>query len=254
MVSAPPLTRSLSGLAAEPAGEVVGIFEAGSDRGIGYCGGRSQRGLRRLQPQAIPERPQSQPGFPLQFSAEVVGVIAEIFGDSPKARGPTDVFAEFIEERSDRRRGGRRLVEQAGDDGENGRIVAQREPALAWDAGQLSVQLIERGRRQRAVGGATPAGCFGLVVEHEAERAALAGDGETVGCRLGNYKKVTGAGSAAATVDRLFTFAGQIENQLDVVVGVRCNLGVAVAVELQLPQDEAQSVNFDLLNQQRLPG
>ena len=54
-------------------------------------------------------------------------------------------------------------------------------------------------------------------------------------------------------MDSLHALAGQIENQLSVVVTVGRHFGVAVPVQLELAQDETQSVDFNFLNQQRTP-
>ncbi len=67
-------------------------------------------------------------------------------------------------------------------------------------------------------------------------------------------EQVSSVGAPPPRIDGLHTLAGQIENELSVVVTVGRNLGVAVPVQLELAQDETQSVDFNFLNQQRTPG
>lgn len=146
------------------------------------------------------------------------------------------------------------MFEEAGDNGEDGGIVGEGEPPLARDAGKQAVEFIESGGRQRTVRGADLARPFEFVVEHETKRAAAAGDREAVWHLGGNHKEVARAGAAAASLDRLHAFAREIENQLGERMAVRRDLGIAVAIELELAQDEAERVDFNFLDEKGTPG
>ena len=50
------------------------------------------------------------------------------------------------------------------------------------------------------------------------------------------------------SVDDLCSLPGEVEDELGVVVLMRFDLCLKMAVQLQLAQDEAQRVYFDLLN------
>jgi hypothetical protein len=86
------------------------------------------------------------------------------------------------------------------------------------------------------------------VVEHEAQWETFSGDRKAV-WRVGrDDEQVSSPGAPPPRIDSLHALAGQIENQLSVVVTVGRHLGVAVPVQLELAQDETQSVDFDFLN------
>ena len=86
------------------------------------------------------------------------------------------------------------------------------------------------------------------IVEHEAKRETFSGDRKAV-WRVGrDDEQVSSAGAPPPRMDSLHTLAGQIENELSVVVTVGRHLGVAVPVQLELAQDETQSVDFNFLN------
>jgi hypothetical protein len=98
------------------------------------------------------------------------------------------------------------------------------------------------------VSSADPGRARERVVEHEAQWETFSGDRKAV-WRVGrNDEQVSSAGAPPPRMDSLHTLAGQIENELSVVVTVGRHLGVAVPVQLELAQDETQSVDFDFLN------
>ena len=140
------------------------------------------------------------------------------------------------------------------DGGAAGRIVGQGEAAFAGDAREQGVEFVQGRGRERAMGGADAAGVLEIVVEHEAEGPAAAGDGKAVRNLRRNHEEVPAAGPAAAAVHGLHALARKIENQLRVGVPMGGDLGVTVAVELKFAQDEVQRVDFDFLDQQWTPG
>ncbi len=181
-------------------------------------------------------------------------MIPEVARDFPERSGGANVVAEFFEKRGDRRGGDGRVVEETGDDGEDRRIVGQREPALAGNAREQRVEFVQGRGREGAVGGADAAGVLEFVVEHETERAAATGDERAVGNVRRDDEEVPGAGPAAPAVHGLHAFAGKVENQLRVGVTMGGDFGVAMAVELEFAQNKIQGVDFDFLDEQWTPG
>ena len=78
-----------------------------------------------------------------------------------------------------------------------GKETVQREPALAGNAREQRVEFVQGRGREGAVGGADAPGVLELIVEHETERAAAAGDGKTVRNVRRYDEEVPGAGPAA---------------------------------------------------------
>ncbi len=220
-------------MAAKPAAEVVGIVEACARGGFGDGWFAAQGGLGGLESYAVAQGAEPEAGLALQFAIEVVGVVAEVPGNFPERRRGADMFAEFFEKRGSGRGCGGRMVEQAGDDGEDGRIVGQGEAAFAGDARKQGVELVQRRGRERAMGGSDATGVLEFVVEHEAEGPAAAGDRKAVRNLRRNHKEVPSAGPAAAAIYGLHALARKIENQLRVGVIMGGDLGVTVAVELE---------------------
>ena len=164
------------------------------------------------------------------------------------------LFTEFLEQGGRGRGFSRGVVEQAGDHGENGGVVAQREPAFLRNAGEQGVEFVEGRGGERAVGGVDAADPGEFIVEHQTKGAAAADDGKTVRRLGGNHKEVAGAGGVPAAADGLHPFAGEVEDELGEVVAMRRDLDLTVAVELELAQDKTQRVNRDFLDKQRTPG
>lgn len=115
------------------------------------------------------------------------------------------------------------------------------------------MKLIEFGGSEQAVMGAEADGVVDFVVEHEAERPAVAAEGETMGCAGRDNEEIAGARHPAASADVLHAFAAEVEDELGVVMRMRGNLGLAVAVELEFAQHKAERVNFDLLDEDGAP-
>ena len=77
------------------------------------------------------------------------------------------------------------------------------------------------------------------IVEHEAQWETFSGDRKAV-WRVGrDDEQVSSPGAPPPRMDSLHALAGQIENQLSVVVTVGRHFGVAVPVQLELAQDLA---------------
>ncbi len=102
--------------------------------------------------------------------------------------------------------------------------------------------------------GADAAGACEIVVEDEAKRAAAADVRKAMRRAWRNDEEVARPRPAPPSADGLHALAREVENQLGKGVAVERNLGVAVAVELQFAQHEAERVNFDLLDQDGAPG
>ena len=107
-------------------------------------------------------------------------MVAKIAGNfSQRSRGAY-LFTEFLEQGGRGRGFSRGVVEQAGDHGENGGVVAQREPAFLRNAGEQGVEFVEGRGGERAVGGVDAADPGEFIVEHQTKGAAAADDGKTV--------------------------------------------------------------------------
>lgn len=222
--------------------------------GLGDGHFAAQGGLRALEADAVAQGAEAETGFAFQFPGEMVGMIPEVAGNFLERSGGANAVAEFFEKREDGRVGDGRVVEETGHDGEDRRIVGQREPAFARNAREQRVELVQSRGREGAVGGADAAGVLELVVEHKTERAAAAGDGKAVRNVRRDDEEVPGASPAAPAVHGLHAFAGKVENQLRIGVAVGCDLRVAMAVELEFAQDKIQRVDFDFLDEQGTPG
>lgn len=226
---------------AEPAGEIVGVVEAGLGGGGSDGGAFAQRGLRGLQALLIAQAAKGEAVFAFEATAEGVTHVAGFAGDFLKRFRGAQAFAHAGDEGGGRER--ERLVvglgrlEQAGDDGEHGRIIGEREAAFGRHSGEQGVQFVERLLRQVAVEHARA--WAALVFEHEAERATVARHGKPVVHAGRDDEQVARARFDAFFAQHLHALAGEIEDELVIGVRMRGDLGLAMAVELKFSQHEA---------------
>lgn len=187
----------------------------------------------------------------------MVGVVAGGAGDFRDGCGRAEQVADAVEGAGlgepGVRRHRARMVEKPGDDRENGGVIGEREATLGRDAREEGMELVERLGRQASVAGADASSAGELVIEHEAERPAVRANREAMRHVRRNDEEIAGAGGATAAANVLHSFAGEVEDKLRVIVHVRRDLGFAVPIELQLPEDEAQRVDFNFLNEDGAP-
>lgn len=95
---------------------------------------------------------------------------------------------------------------------------------------------------------------FHLVVEHQAQWPARLQRGKTMRRAGRDNEQIAGTGVTLATIDDLQAFAGQKEDKLRIIVLMRADFRVTVAVELEFAQHKTEGVNLDLLDEDWTPG
>src|SRR4051812_28367948 len=106
------------------------------------------------------------------------------------------------------------MIQQAGDDGEDRRVMRKREAAFRGNLRQQAMEFVEGGLRQAAVGDAGPARFGGVVVEHQTKRPAATEERKAVRNARRDNEKVAAAGGAPPAIDELPAFARKIKDEL----------------------------------------
>jgi len=205
--------------------------------------------LGRFKAYPIAQGAQAEAGFVFKLSRQVIRVIA----GAPRHVGERARGAEQVadlRENAFRRTGcgGRRVVQQAGHDGENRGVIGKVQAPLGGNAGEHAVKFVEGVWREPPVARAEPGGALELIIEHQAKWTAAPAQREAMRHAGGNDKEIAGARGARALAHALRAFPGEIQNELGPVVLVGLHLGFPMSVQLEFPQDKAQRVDLDFLN------
>jgi hypothetical protein len=92
-----------------------------------------------------------------------------------------------------------------------------------------------------------------LVIEHQTERSAAATLRESVRYAGRDDEKIPRPRGPGALTHALRAFSGKVQDQLGPVVLVGRHLGLPVSVQLEFPQNKAQRMDLDFLNEDRTP-
>ena len=227
-----------AGLFAEPAGEVVGVVEAGFGGGAADVGQLAEGGLGGLQTFLVAQAPKTEAVLAFEAPGERVADVTGFAGDVGERLFGAKAFADANHERGrlGERRGifGARGLEEPGDHRKNGGVVGKRKATLGGNAGEQRVKFVESLLRKVAVEDSRAAAPF--VIKGEAERSARARHGEAVIDAGRQDKEIARPGLDAALANDLNPLAREVEDKLMVGVVMRSDLGLPMAVQLQFAQ------------------
>lgn len=230
-----PGAGGFAGLAAEPAGEVVGVFKTGAVGDLAD-GERFEEGLLgEGEAFLVAEGTETEAVFAFEASAEGIAHVAGVLGDLGEGAALAEAGAHAFDHGGGRGGqgggGGASWFQEAGDHGDDGGVVGEHEPSLGGDFSEEAVEFVQ-GVLGEATMKETAGGPAFFVVEHKAEWPTVAGGGVAVGHARWDDEQIAGVGLVAFIADDLAAFAGEEKDELGEVVGMGGDLGFAVSVEL----------------------